>query len=497
MEPIHPLRIDICIEDPNDLPLDWRHGLQTSPLCYVTDPGSNHPLIQRILQVLERWTEENEKLETELLEVPFGSVIVLDPIATVWKHPRVNFQTNLERKWMSLSELKGLWFPYIEEESFPPTLDISELEVVNQLQDSITLVRIPSQRGVEVLVFKSSTNGTHYLYHELKVLLSIPPHEGVLGPPLYIVTMTCNFGGKVGVCGFILPYYSRGSLRESIPNLRQRGLECVLKIAVQILNALIHLKENGGVYCSDLRPDNIILSEKDGSDCALLIDFEQRGNWYAWSPPEIYALQSLQSLIKYHRTPEEDKARYRGLLSSVRCSYATISVDSKYKLQHGGANDAWNSLSDEQQESATVYIFGKLLWCLLEGVSTVSSFDNLWRTSPDDKDAIEFPEFKNTPDSLRQLILDCTNGSPEREGRYPVVIRDETKIGLRTSRVFIDQTSAIEILESSTGWWKEELERSKDLLEGRKDCFPANSYISMPFFDRPTLAEIHEKLQNV
>jgi hypothetical protein len=274
-------------------------------------------------------------------------------------------------------------------------------------------------------------------------------------------------------------------------------LECVLNIAVQVLEALIHLKENGGVYCSDLRPDNIVLAEKDGKDCAVLIDFEQRGNWYAWSPPEIFALQSLQSVVKYHSTPDQDKECYKELLNSVHCEQTTVPIESKYKLQKGGANDAWNCLSPEQQESATVYIFGKLLWCLLEGVSTVSSFDNLWRTSPDDERAVEFPEFKNTPENLRQLVLDCSKGCPQCEGRFPVVTRDGNKVKLRSGQTPSEQTSAIGVLQSSTQWWKEELERSKRFVKDRSDCFAPKPYISKPFFDRPTLAQVLGKLQSV
>jgi hypothetical protein len=488
VQPVRPLRTDVCILDPNNLPLDWRHELQTSSLCYTANPDPKHPLIQRLLCVLECWTVREKELAHNIINLPFASRIIINNLF-INPCPTPEFDRNdrLEKQWLSLDSLKELWRDDVADTAYPPTLDLLDLELDQQLQDSITLVRSSTQPELGQLIFKSSTNGTHFLYHELQTLLSIPAHDNVLGPPLFIVTKKCHFGGKVGVCGFILPYYSLGSLRANIPRLRNVGLQTVLGIAIQVCSALVHLKDSRGIYCSDLRPDNVILyRDQHEEECALLIDFEQRGNWYTWSPPEIYHLEHLQGLIGSTSVPNQQKRDYKKILRNANCEPKVLTVEHKYQPRPSGANGAWNSLSLDQQESATVYMFGKLLWCLFEGVSRVSSSDVVWSTGPDPDDALEFPRFQRTPECLRAIIMDCTKGAPEHERRFSAVVRKGDVISLRSSPPpGCDLGSGV--LGPSKKWWQEELKRSEEFL--RKDR------TSGPLFSRPRLVEVLEKLQ--
>jgi hypothetical protein len=97
-------------------------------------------------------------------------------------------------------------------------MDISTLQLVRQLQDSTSLVKITTQGSPqEAIVFKTLSDSPKYLYHELKVLLSIPSHQNIISRPLRLVTKACRFGGKTGVVGFTLPYHRQGSLRDILP----------------------------------------------------------------------------------------------------------------------------------------------------------------------------------------------------------------------------------------------------------------------------------------
>ncbi|KAM0268545.1 hypothetical protein ACHAQH_009951, partial [Verticillium albo-atrum] len=44
---------------------------------------------------------------------------------------------------------------------------------------------------------------------------------------------------------------------------------------------------------SDLRPDNVLLDDKDN---VVLCDFEQRGNWHEWSAPEVLFRQYMENI---------------------------------------------------------------------------------------------------------------------------------------------------------------------------------------------------------
>jgi serine/threonine protein kinase len=484
LQPVRPLRTDVCITDPNDLPLEWRRLLQTSSLCYTAKPNPKHPLIHLLLCVLENWTDREKERSRTIMELPFGSKIVIHNLFTKPCCPDIEFDHNdhLEKQWLSLNALKETWRDEVADAAYPPTLDIMDLELEEQLQDSITLVRSSKSPDLGPLVFKSSTNGTHFLYHELQTLLSIPPHANVLGRPLFIVTKKARFGGKIGVCGFILRYYQPGSLGANIPWLRTEGLQTVFGIAIQICSALMHLKDSGGVYCSDLRPDNVILSRDDRGVYPLLIDFEQRGNWYTWSPPEVYHLEHLQGLMRCKLVPKRQKREYKKALKQINCEPRALKINQEYQPRPRGTNDAWNSLSPDQQESATVYMFGKLLWCLFEGVSVVSHSDLVWSTGPDPDDAVEFPKFQRTPECLRTMILDCTEGAPEHGRRFPAVVRKGDVIFSRSGPP--SDSLASDVFGPSQDWWKEQLSRSEEYLR-----------TSRPLFRRPCLLKVLEKLQ--
>jgi hypothetical protein len=472
--PITPLRLDAVLLDASELPASLHGSLQLSSLCYMTNiTGSKHPLIKKLIETLELFSITEELSHEKLERLPFGSEIQISGITSGSQGMHIELWPNydLERKMLSLESLKKLWESCIPENRYPPALDIKDLGLVQQIQDSITVVRIRNMPSLGKLVFKSSTRGSHYLYHELKTLLSMPNHENVIGPPKFIVTKRCCFGGKIFVCGFILPFYPLASLRANLPHLQCNGSETLFALSVQICAALVHLIESG-IYCSDLRPDNILLSNLEGSLKAVLIDFEQRGNWPTWSPPEIYNLEYMQQIMMSDIVPDKYKNYCLETLDAVGSDRTLRTQESEYYHMEGGCHIAWNTLSCEEQESAMVFLFGKLLWCIFEGIGTVNQFDLLWREGPETNDILEFPTFARTPYLIRELILDCTAGAPQHNGGLSAVIRRGDQIFRRgdSSSQVKESAYAEEVLNASKSWWQEELARM-ELFFGRPQLF--------------------------
>jgi serine/threonine protein kinase len=150
---------------------------------------------------------------------------------------------------------------------------------VHQVHDTVSNVEAPGGYLDGIAVFKSGVASFDHTYHELRFLLTVPPHAFIMPRPLAIVTKKAVFGAKRGVVGFLFRHFPAGSIRDILPS-RQRtrtlSNEVKLKWSRQAIAAMLHIHESVGSFYSDLRPDNALLDE-DG-DNVVLCDFEQRGN---------------------------------------------------------------------------------------------------------------------------------------------------------------------------------------------------------------------------
>jgi len=419
-----PLRIDVFIPEQTEHPPEFRDALQSNFSAVLKDSRvANLGVSHYICHVLDHWSRGDPNFLRSLRTLPFGSKIIIPKITSPKYSPvHVIPAHDLERNLLSVRALQVPWKDDILPVSWPPMVDIYELQLHAQIHDSISLVYIPSRHRDEILIFKSTATEPRFLYHELKVLLTLPPHPNVLSKPLYVVAKRCAFGGKNAVCGFILPYYSAGSLKEALPSRALNGtltLNTQLKWACQITAALLHV-HSAGTFYADLKPENILLSpslpDEDYNsidDDLILIDFEQRGNWFAWSAPETLYHEYLEIIVS--SLPPEKTAKFAHLLSSyfpaaddVR---SRVELDSKkYTNPQHGYCASWIRLILAQQESATVHALGKLLWCVFEGQANVQhSIRNSLRYEPD----LEFPAFRRTPEKLRELIYLCTRDTAE------------------------------------------------------------------------------------
>jgi serine/threonine protein kinase len=331
------------------------------------------------------------------------------------------------------------------------------------------------------------------MYNELKMLLSLQPHPNIISRPVGVVTRKGRFGNRRGVCGFLLEWLPLGSLRERLlwdGYEEHTSMEQRLRWARQVTEAFVHVNglANAGFY-PDLKPDNVVLRENAATGMldAVLIDFEQRGGWFAWSPPEVKYLEYLEILADDSGLPDGDLKEE--LLGGLRAYYDDpdwlpgTSGRGRYHNTEGGFSSPWLTLLERRKtngedgkslERAQVFMLGKLLWCIFEGQPLVRcgiDHEMLLDSDPEYESkrsgrARAFPEFNKTPPQIRQLIRTCTAGAPEWEDgvRLPAVVIRKGKFYPAMSGPDLGAVTAADTFNAARSFWGYEVERARAFM---------------------------------
>ncbi|KAI1760394.1 hypothetical protein GGR53DRAFT_88548 [Hypoxylon sp. FL1150] len=488
LEPIPPMRMDVFVSDLQ--PPLIREQLELDRAFHTKDAArlSRLAIAKYIIRILQAWTTKDfqdlDAFGVYYKRVPFGSRIVIEDITLSLDvrryRPKFGPNHNLELDLLSSPMLKWHWgaeFPLPEE------IDFYKIHVVKVLHDSVCLVRIDGQ----LYIFKALTSGSKYLYHELKILCTIQPHANVIPRPIHLVTKKCNFGNKRGVAGFTTFYHSKGTLRDVLPLQRAHDRlhrDEQLKWSIQLARALEDLRSRSGTYYPDLRLDNIVLSE---SSDIVMVDFEQRGVWCEFGAPEINAIEYVRLIATDENVPLPVSDKYRAILESLVLDFEILE-DQRYTNPDFGFNIPWIALSAREQEAAEVYMLGRVLWCIFEGVSgpQKAAVWQSYRWEPD----IEFPEYRRTPPAMRDLIDRCTRGRRETLSR--IIVRQHSKLIL-TSRPVHEQT-AEDVRGAARAFWSAELEAAEAFLDLRNDQRQKGVW-NDNYYDRPTLNQVLEALE--
>ncbi|KAB5580221.1 hypothetical protein GE09DRAFT_1279188 [Coniochaeta sp. 2T2.1] len=483
-----PLRIDVYIPPLEEHSPAVRQALSPAEAIYTTNMqhATDLPISRHLLQALEHWSSPLPDFENQYLSLPFGSQIVVtelhpDPITTASSIQLVpNYA--VEQVMMSLDCLQQLWPSDLP---WPEAIDTTDLHFRSQIHEAITLVTIPSSLCLNrEYVFKSLLRDQKYLYNELKMLLSLPPHPNLVPRPLYVVTHRCRFGGKRGVAGFVLEYCPLGSMAGYLRTVSTLSSNASLLLsdrfrwARQITSVLIHVNNHCNGFYPDLKPDNIVLrhNPERGETDAVLLDLEQRGGWFSWSPPEVAYVEYIEILAS--RAPD---ARTREELTVLLRRYIPTWTppvqDERYRNVAGGFSAPWLALAAERNatgcletllERAQTFMLGKLLWCIFEGRSVVRcGIDHELLRDPDPefggRDGA-FPEFVETPMEVRELIVACTAGAPEWAGRRRGLVLREGRLVLAAWHGDGSCPSAGETREVARRWWKSEVHAANEFL---------------------------------
>lgn len=481
-QPLVPIRIDTFIPPLAQWPLEMIEMLESNRAFLYPDARVlNFGIAQHILRTLEHWTSEYPNFQTYYMSLPFGSRIVFENIAKDVRQVRVRIvpMHSLERELLSVPNLRSMW----EDIHLPPALDIAQLELLQQLHDSVSLVRTNGNQDVrENIILKALIISPKYLYHELRILLTLPPHPNISPPPLHLVTKRCRFGGKTGVIGFTSPYHHQGNLRDILPLRRLDGnlrIADQLKWARQLTDALIHIQENGSCFHCDLRLDNVLLSDTDD---VLLIDFESRGILANSAAPEVSCLEYVDLIANHASFAGPEKEKY-GLLFDQYMKPHVPPNHEMYQGEEHGYYAPWLCLSEKEREAAEVFMLGRVLWAIFEGVSAPNTMLGVeYLREPD----LEFPEFRRTPLRIQKLVLDCTRGwTPWLGG----LTRRGPKLGFDADKS--SNITAAGVIEKIAACCREELERAEEFLrkwDERRKQGEEN------IFNRPGLKEIAKVL---
>lgn len=522
---VPPMRLDVFLPMETTRDPVLRDVLDLDAAFHTKDSTRLNRLgvTRHILRALQKWSLEGEGTAEHIAALykdkPFGTRIILElgfslesvkiTVATTW-----HVEKQLIRP-KALVETLGL-----PKEVIPETIDISNLSIVQQLHDSVCLVRIhhhdEPEDGQKLWIFKALTSNTKYLVCELRNLLLMKPYPHVVSKPKYLVTKYCRFGGKTAVVGFIIPFYAAGSLRDTIPLLHIHGLlkpEMQIMWARQLASAVLHVRERGRIYYPDLRLDNVVLTA--GGDL-VMVDFEQRGVWCEFAAPEVNAIAYVHTLavdegageegleqehgddsrLLYSQfiPGEERPNRWAEFLSRILPGWQVLEQDEMYTpLPHGykSYNIPWLALDEAEQEAAEAYMLGRVLWCIFEG-QCAPQHAAVWQSYKREPD-YEFPEYRHTPLPIRDLIDGCTKG--RRETLSKLVTRVGSKMVLRRKDGLVDvNCTPLEVLDAARDWWRVEVEVAERFLTMREELKGRGEWKGN-WYGRLRLREVVQRLE--
>ncbi|KAL2155148.1 hypothetical protein VTH82DRAFT_3824 [Thermothelomyces myriococcoides] len=499
-----PLRLDVFIPEQAVASPVLRELLDLNVAFHTKDATRLRRLgISRyIVRVLQNWIAEGgyDAYSSLVPGLPFGSHIIFETLHFDIRKTKISVVPTyyVERQLLgvtNLSESLG-----VAPGLLPETIDIASLNIVQELYDSVCLVRMRGRKGREgddgLWVFKALTSNTKYLFVELRNLLLMEPHPNLISRPEYLVTKRCLFGGKTAVAGFLLRYHEHGSIRDKLPLMRIHGqlkLEQQVRWASQLASAVLHILERCHMFYPDLRLDNIVLS---ATNDIIMVDFEQRGVWCEFASPEVNAIEYVRILASDEPDdtrpgiPEETRNHFAARLSRILPDWDVLQASEDYSAPrpHGYSNYniAWLALDEAEQEYSMVYMLGRVLWCIFEGQSAPNTAA-VWQSYHYEPD-IEFPSFRLTPRGLRDLIDRCTRG---RRGELSsLIVRQASRLVLRGR----EDSNAEDVLRVARDWWGAEVKAAEEFLDMREERKACGTWDGN-CFGRPKLREVLAELE--
>jgi hypothetical protein len=195
------------------------------------------------------------------------------------------------------------------------------------------------------------------MYREIHVLMKIPPHPHIVGPPVALVTVL--YEGSPVVCGFLSLFHPGGTIARALsplsPESEPPSLARRTRWANQMVSAIHHLHRVAHTYHGDIKLDNVVLSTHDD---AVFIDFEQGRHAEGCLAPEAQGSWDVSPNIP----------------TAENSIDAPASTTIHYVRYVGpGRDDTWSAYEawakyPEVIEALEVYSLGDALRTLFEGV---------------------------------------------------------------------------------------------------------------------------------
>ena len=504
-----PRQITVILPSQIHWPKKLRSSLDATESAHQADSRAADLGIAKYLTTsLSYWAFTSSQWTSRYQSLPFGSTISLQRLEPDVTKCQFTFEP-CEDAWSdgcTLSELQDFW--HLSRTQLPSIKPVNDLRFVQQINDSVALVQVANDPSQIPLILKAPGTFKSSVYHELKVLLTLPTHKNIAVRPLHLVSIQSEAKNDDVICGFLLPYFRGGSLDEVLPKRRLANslhLSLRLKWCDDIIQALIHVKSHGQFY-SDLKMDNIVVDRTQGVESATLIDFELDRNIFAWSPPEILAVEWVAQLAEDKSLGDQLRQKYSNLINQYLngrgFSFPLRTKFDRYDNSDFGTYFPWVVSSLEEREAGMVYLLGKTIWCVMEGMGEVS---NILGVSSMYENPLEFPSFKKTPVPMQNLIRDCTTGSREWSGLRIGIFRQGGKIYPRSISLEGPNLAAtVEETKSSIHQtWQREVNTAEALLEAKikldkglisQRSLQDNDRDLLGYVRRPSLLEVKERL---
>jgi hypothetical protein len=461
------------------------------------------PLTKHLRQALTYWSNQRPNFKLEYESLPFGSKIIVGSLHSDVSKMKFDLVPDLttERSWLSMDA-------FADEVSMPvehlSSMAVSwqSLELLSHPHENISIVRITGQRDVS-FIFKALVEDTHYMYHELRLLLSMESHPNIIARPHSIV-LKDRLDSVPGIAGFLLNLYPGPTLQQRL-QVGHTAFEMNDKVAwsCQLVSALLHVRTQPPGYFPDFKPNNIVFTSSEDGDNSfkkpVLLDFEQRGTWYTWAPPEVRYTEYLE-LLALTSTETSVRERYGSLLKKAFPHWSPTHKNRYLRDAKDGFNLAWTCLEPYYRSKAQMYAFGKVLWCIFEGCPSPDGPQNVESFLEDFRQDQQFPEFRLSPPVIQRLIRRCTAGASEWGSRRPGVVRDGERIvpwGKEGCAV-----TACETQDAATRWWHEELSLAEEFVrhqyvrfENDRGAVPEHvAKLREDVRQRPSLEEVEKEL---
>jgi hypothetical protein len=211
-----PRRVDIFVPYPYQVEAELRSWLQLCDAFALTDSRVAQLQISKILACsLTHQSLSRPGFVTEYLGLPYGSRIIVERLAAKPQDVKMHLVPDFapEKGLLSCQTLRAMW----NLDEWPEEIDLSALVLDYQIHDTVSMVKMAATADAsQKHIFKTATEGIKHLYHELKMLLTMPTHQHTMTRPTHIVTLPDRFGGSPKLCGFLLPFFAHGNLAETL-----------------------------------------------------------------------------------------------------------------------------------------------------------------------------------------------------------------------------------------------------------------------------------------
>jgi len=204
------------------------------------------------------------------------------------------------------------------------------------------------------------------MYREINVLMKIPPHPHIVGPPVALVTVL--YEDSPVVCGFLSPFHPGGTITDALtplsPESEPPSFTRRIQWANQMVSAIHHLHRVAHTYHGDIKLDNIVLSTHDD---AVFIDFEQGRHAEGCLAPEAQGLWDVIPNIPATKNNADAPA-------STTIHY--VQYTGPERDDTWSAYEAWGKYP-EAIEALEVYSLGDALQTMFEGMVPPSQIGSI------------------------------------------------------------------------------------------------------------------------